>query len=405
MARISIEDAKSEHLMDRLTDLETKTEDGRLELNTKTFESGLELQELLQEIKENIAQTGKDLEKDMYNLREKIEEKYNCQIEMPNMGDLTIQKNGDTYTYRLHTNQIELVNGKPTQKNKCPQCGKTDYTAEDFEGRTQELEKLEKTPHVKKQLKPHKQKEADEAIKKPMLIYNQCQNCGLVFARFEKENRHPQKQINEAEKIAKIHRKTFTEAHNTLVEHLENMLGKGRENWITETTYQYQTPIMKIQMPSLPSEPEQIQIEIETDNHTAPQRPYHPDVVMWRSINNENERYPEDYRKLLDELATLNGCEVKILGYSLNFENPNIIALVPREPNLKDREVEPLSDPINPVDGHGYTVEPIEKEAVRNYFQNTFEKEEKVEQEMDKYEKAAFVEINENIEVPERKRR
>lgn len=404
MGRISIEEDKSDDLMDRLKDLDKTTEDGRIELNTKVFESGLDLEEHFQEIKEHLCKISRELSEDMKTYRKEIKKQYDCKIEHPQRGHIAIEKHGNSYDYRLGEKAVRLVNGENLQSRHCPECDSQDYYVVNFEDEDENINNFEKTEAVKKQLqeREEKQEKEDHDGFMPSMIFNVCKDCGTVFKKPDSKDRFDPEKIQEAEKIGKIYRRAFVEAHSSIIEHLENYIGEGRGEWVTYYGYQYTAGAIRVDMPSMPKKPKDIDIYLTADHIQEPQRPFHPDVRMWKGLNGDQKRFPLRYRKLLDELATLNGCKVKVFGYKLRFENPQVIALLPKEPSREGEESEPISDPITPVYGHGYTVKPIEKQAVREYLETEMEKEEQIESEMQKYEKAAFLEIDENVEVEEK---
>lgn len=407
MARISIEDDKASKLKDELKNLDQKKDEGRLQVNTRVFESGIKTERFFENFKEAICEVSRELLEDMKTYRNKIEEEYNCKVEIPQHGHINIQKYGNGYDYRLGENRVELVNGENLESKHCPECSSTNYHVVNFADENEEISNFDQTKQVQERVEERKQKleKDDNDLFVPSLIFNICDECGLVFSSedIDRRDKFDQEKIEEANRIGRAYRSAFTEAHSSIVKYIEVFLGEGTGEWVTEYGYRYDTGAITVDMPSMPKNPKDIDISINQDKVQTPERPFHPDVRMWKGLGEDHKRFPLRYRKLLDELATINGSKVKILGYKLNFENAQFIALLPNPPEYKDgNEVKSLSDPITPVYGHGYTVETVDKEKVRDYLDNQVNREEKVENEMDKYEKAVFVEVSEDVEVEEK---
>mgnify|MGYP006277246143 CR=1 FL=1 len=407
MARISVDDDKADGLKSHLKDLDKKLDVSREETNTRVVDRGIETERFFQEFKEAICDMSSELMEDMKEYRSKIEEKYDCVVENPKTQHLNVKMYGNDYDYRLGERSVMLVNGEKLQTKHCPECEGQSHHVVDFSDEGEEIDNFEKTDGVEDKLQEREEKleKDDEDLYVPSLIFTQCVDCGVVFNSqdFEYRDKFDPEKIEEAEEIGRVYRRAFTQAWNAIVEFMENVIGEGRGEWVTEYGYQYTSGAITVDLSSMPKSPKDIDIRIDSEGVDAPVRPYNPEVRMYRGFNGDQGSYPEDYKKLLDEIATLNGYKVEILGYRLNWENPEILVLKPNPPSYKDdEEVEALSDIVLPVDGQGYTVEEIDRDRVREYLENQFNedvRQEKVESEMSDYEKAVFVEIQEEVQT------
>lgn len=409
MARISVDDDKAEDLKSDLKDLDKRLDGSREETNTKVVDRGIETEKFFQDFKEALCNMSRVLIDDMDRLRDKIQVEYGCEVEIPQHGHINIKMYGNDYDYRLGEKSVELVNGESLQSKHCPECGSQDHHVVNFGDREEKIENFEKTDSVEEKLQEREEKlEQDEDdFYVPSLIFTQCLECAVVFNSedFEYRDKFDPGKIEEAEEIGRVYRRAFTEAWNSIVDFMERVIGEGSGEWVTEYGYQYRSGAITVDLPSMPKSAKDIEITIDYmgEGVSNPVRPYNPEVRMYKGFNSDTDSYPEDYKKLLDEIATLNGCKVEILGYRLNWEKPEILVLKPKPPSYKDEEeVEALSNVVLPVDGQGYTVEEIGEDKVREYLRDQFDDnpiEDKVESEMDDYEKAVFVEIQEEVET------
>lgn len=409
MARISVDDDKAEDLKSDLKDLDKRLDGGREETNTKVVDRGIETEKFFQDFKEALCNMSRVLIDDMDRLRDKIQAEYDCEVEIPQHGHINIKMYDNDYDYRLGEKSVELVNGESLRSKHCPECGSQDHHVVNFGDREEKIGNFEKTDSVEEKLQEREKKlEQDEDdVYVPSLIFTQCLECAVVFNSedFEYRDKFDTEKIEEAEEIGRVYRRAFTEAWNSIVDFMERVIGEGSGEWVTEYGYQYRSGAITVDLPSMPKSAKDIEITIDYmgEGVSNPVRPYNPEVRMYKGFNSDTDSYPEDYKKLLDEIATLNGCKVEILGYRLNWEKPEILVLKPKPPSYKDEEeVDPLSNVVLPVDGQGYTVEEIGKDKVREYLRDQFDDhpiEDKVESEMNDYEKAVFVEIQEEVET------